>query len=132
MSDSSANRRPLIIGGIVVGAVAIIVAVILVLTLGGGSKLSDEDQIRAVVKTFQDAYNRSDVSTMRQSICQKDQKKLDNFKSSSNHASLTVKSVTVTGDTAEAKMIEDWGAGNGPHDDTYHFVREDGSWKSCD
>jgi hypothetical protein len=132
VSDPSANRRPLIIGGIVVGAVAIIVAVILVLALGGGPKLSDEDQIRAVQTTIQDAYNRSDVSTLRQNVCQKRQKRLDNFKASSDHASLTLKSVTVNGDSAEAKDVEDWGAGNGPHDDTYRFVRENGSWKSCD
>jgi hypothetical protein len=129
--DPQTHRKPLIIGGIIAGAVVAIIAVVLVITLSGGSKPSDEEQIRAVVSQFQDAYNRSDVDTLRDMSCQKMEPQFDHFKPRSDHAVLTVKAVRVTGDKAEADVVEDFGAGSGPRDDTYNLIREDGRWKAC-
>jgi outer membrane murein-binding lipoprotein Lpp len=129
--DPSRSSKPFIIGGIIAAAVAVIVAVVLVITLSGGSEQSDEDQIRSVVSTFQDAYNRSDVDALREISCKKMQTAFDDFKARSQNAVLTVKSVTINGDTAVAAVVEDWGDGSKPRDDTYNLIREDGRWKAC-
>lgn len=120
-------------GGIAAAVVAVVVAVVLVVFVGG-SEPSDEDQIRAVAAKLQDAWNHDDLDTTRELHCRERQSvvEIDNAKKMP-HRVITVKSVEVKGDKAEALVVNDFDPNDEypPDEGTWDFVRESGRWKVC-
>ncbi|MDT5013148.1 MAG: hypothetical protein QOH57_4765 [Mycobacterium sp.] len=130
VDDPPRNRKPIILGVIALGVVAII-ATVLVLTLGGEPAQSDEEQVRAAVATLEDSFNRQDTEAYRAIHCRSRQtSKAVNPKGL--HRETTIKSLKIDGDKATAQIETDWQHDElGPQPGTYELVRESDRWKVC-
>lgn len=99
--------------------------------------MSDEDQVREALRTFQDAYNVENWEAYRQMMCpaMRDQFNgpiMDMVKKGRTDNGLTNATVTgveIDGDTATA-MIESENEATGQHSVTLPLERSDG-WKIC-
>jgi predicted lipid-binding transport protein (Tim44 family) len=155
---------PLILIGIAVGVViAAVVAVVLILdsrsdkTASGSSGSSavsastsrspesDEDQIRTAIRGIQSAYNNEDYTKFKSYLCSKRANDLSetDFKkdrSDEGRVTITVKSITVHGDTADAEVTIKTSnstatstVSGSPNGDAgnMEFVKENGEWRWC-
>jgi len=99
--------------------------------------MSDEDQIREAVKTFQDAYNVENWDAYRQMMCpaMRDQfngpvmEMVKKTRTDNGLTSATVSGVEIDGDTATA-IIESHSEAVGQRSVTLPLERSDG-WKIC-
>jgi hypothetical protein len=122
-------------------AVIAIVATILVVTLGGARPAgpSDEEQIRAVVDGFEEAWNRSDFEKFTSLVCAEslnngDAPAKDEFmeqRRDDGRIELTVTSVDVHGEKATAKVDETNPQKHDTKSEDLDLVRENGKWKAC-
>lgn len=136
IDEPKKNRTPLIIGGVAAAAVAValIVAVVLIFILG--SKPSDEEQIRSVIASLEDAYNNSDLDALNAHLCEadRDDSGEDGFGARNNDdgaLDVTVNSIEVNGDTAEVNTTDTYANGDDAEETTATFVRENGEWRAC-
>jgi hypothetical protein len=136
------NNKPLIIGGIAALLVVIIGVVVAVLwftedvrtTTATTPPKSDQEQVKDVVKTYQDAWNDSNFDGFKPIAC-KDWKADSTFnetdfldaREGADKLDLTVTSVEIDGDNATATAEDE---SRGTND--IKLVREDGEWKWCD
>jgi hypothetical protein len=139
------SRTPIIIVSVagVVAVLAIAIVLIYVFALKGTNSSSSgnsaEDQIRAVVKSSQDAYNRADASAFASTWCKQDTSftppdadELRKNLNDSGQVTLTVDSIVVTGDSATVVLEERYSKDTSMNEKrTYKFVREGGAWKNC-
>jgi len=128
-----------VVGVVVVLAIAIVLIFVFALKGTNSSPPSAEDQIRAVIKSQQDAYNRADAPTFASGFCKQDtsftppgademRKNLDD----SGQVTLTVDSIVVNGDSATVVIEEKYAKDTSMNEKrTYKFVRESGAWKNC-
>jgi ketosteroid isomerase-like protein len=103
------------------------------------SGTSAEDQIRAVIKSAQDAYNKADAPAFASTWCKQDTSftppgadEMRKNLNDSGQVTLTVDSIVVTGDSATVVIEERYSKDTSMNDKrTYKFVREGGAWKNC-
>lgn len=133
--------------GVVVLAGVLIALVVALAGAGGdlnaarGPSGSAEDQIRQTVKKLDDAYNRSDASTLTALTC--DQRKdSPNFHAPSNAElrrmlqltgpeTTSVTDIVVSGDRATSRVTTTFAKSRSRPSGAEVFVREDGIWKIC-
>jgi hypothetical protein len=135
------RRTGLIVGGIGAGLALSIVAAVLIVTLGRSTPVgpSDEEQIRAVVEGFEDAWNKSDFEKFKGYICARNlqngdaptEDKFTEQRSADGPIDLTVTSVQVNGDKATAKVDEMNPQKHEKKSEDLDLVRENGGWKAC-
>jgi len=137
--DEAPRRRKGLLIGAIVAAVALvaIVAVVRFLVLRD-VKPSDEEQIRSVLASEEDAWNKSDFDKFWDITCksvrESDEFKKFDFQNSRDglgHVVITVKSVEINGDkaTAHVELNYENTDDSGTHDE--EFVKENGEWKEC-
>jgi hypothetical protein len=144
---SNKTRNILIAVGI---GVVVIIAVVLTLVFTLGGPASDEDQIRGAIRGIESAWNNKDFKAWKSHFCQKQANKMDeeDFKNDSDEerVTITVKSITVHGDTADAEVIintsnsssttrttstRTTSSSSNDKKNTMKFVKEDGKWLWC-
>jgi ketosteroid isomerase-like protein len=126
-------------GVVVVLAIAIVLIYVFALTGSSSSGSSAEDQIRAVIKSQQDAYNRADAPAFAGTWCKQDTSftppgadEMRKNLNDSGQITLTVDSIVVTGDSATVVLEERYSKDTSMNDKrTYKFVIEGGNWKNC-
>jgi ketosteroid isomerase-like protein len=108
---------------------------------------SDEDQIRALVATFEKDYNNADAGGLMTLVCSQPAVGLSASKSlgeaafaqelrrhvdESGSAATSVANIHVTGDRAPAQLTTVWSkSSDNPSTETGPFVKENGTWKMC-
>lgn len=138
----TANKRARLIAGLLVLAAALAgLGTGLYYWLGDGPSASAEDQIRATVQAVQDATNARDAAKFNAQFCAADAQNLtdqdmqDLFGSDSDTVTYKTLSVTVTDPdhaTADIETTQSSTPDAAPEEFTGAFVREGGTWKSCD
>ncbi len=131
----------------VVAAAVVLVVVVLALTSGSGTFAerrtfgSAEDQIRQTVENLDDAYNRSDASTLTALTC--DQRKESPGFRAPSHAELrrmlqltgpettSVTAIVVRGDRATSRVTTTFARSPSRPSGAETFAREGGTWKIC-
>ena len=101
---------------------------------------SDEEQIRAVLADVQDAYNRSNVQELEDNMCRDARAQWDGlrelawrtFRVKKGTGTLSVESITLLGDTAQALATQTYANDRLRHHVTVIMGREDQRWKMCD
>jgi hypothetical protein len=110
--------------------IAIVTTVIVLST--SRSAPSNEDQIRAVWQSTQNAYNAADFTTWRSNFCVRRQSRLPTeyvWKTLHPAGRLDnpLQSIAVSGDSAIATVTNT----ANPRSQTQTFARENGDWKVC-
>jgi hypothetical protein len=133
--------------GVIAAAVVLAVAVFALTGGGGGSvahrpnPASAEDQIRQTVRSLDDAYNRSDASTLTALMCDQ-RRESPGFRAPSDAElrrllqltgpeTTLVNGIVVTGDHATSSVTTTFAKSPNRPSGAEVFVRERGVWKIC-
>jgi hypothetical protein len=129
-------------------AAVVLVGLVLVLAGRGGGTLTDrptagsaEDQIRQTVANLDDAYNRSDASTLTALTCDQ-RRESPSFRAPSDAElrrmleltgpeTTLVTAIVVTGDRATSNVTTTFARSPSKPSGAEVFVREGGVWKIC-
>jgi hypothetical protein len=96
-------------------------------------KPSDEDQIRGIVRAFEDAWNGGSFDAFRPILCSEmradeefNEEQFRDARNDGGQLNLILESVDFTGDYATADV-----SNGGRNNQDIDFVREGGEWKWC-
>jgi ketosteroid isomerase-like protein len=128
-----------VVGVVVVLAIVLVLVYVFAIKGTNSSGTSAEDQIRAVVKSAQDAYNKPDAPAFASIWCKQDTSftppgatEMRKNLNDSGPVTLTVDSIVVTGDSATVVIEERYSKDTSMNEKrTYKFVKEGGAWKNC-
>jgi hypothetical protein len=130
-------RSGLSIAGIAMIAAAVAACATTLVGMARPAVATDQDQVRAVLSTMNNSYNRSDFTAFASHVCAA-MLRANNFQAGwyqsrevDGTTQITVNSVSVTGDDAVANVR--FAAANHEDAKTFDvgFLREDTQWKAC-